>query len=74
MSGTVTFTTSKAPHHATLSRGRTIYATGVHVALGQGRWQLLNDQRPLHRGRYTLTLHTRQHHHQITQRMRITIT
>jgi virginiamycin B lyase len=61
VSGTIKFAT--AVDSATISRGRLIYATGTRITLGGGRWQLLlSDLLPLPRGRYTLTVHSRDHH------------
>jgi hypothetical protein len=73
VSGTIKFTTA-ASDHATLSRGRVIYARGTSVALGHERSQLLlADLRPLHHGRYTLTLRSRHGQHWSTRRATITI-
>jgi hypothetical protein len=74
LSGAVKFTTSAAGDHATISRGRTVYATGASVSLGRGRFELLLDAlRPLKPGRYTLTLRSRHARHRSTERVTITI-
>jgi hypothetical protein len=74
VSGIVKFTTSAASDHATISRGRVVYATGVSVRLGRGAQQLLlSDLRPLRRGRYRLTTRTRRARHWINHRVTITI-
>jgi hypothetical protein len=52
VSGPVTFTTSGAAAHATLSRRGVVYATG---SARDGRTRLVAG-RPLRPGRYTLTL------------------
>jgi hypothetical protein len=58
--GTLKSTTTAASDRAMVSRGRTMYATGVGVPIGKGRWQLLlNDLRPLPPGRYAMTLRGR---------------
>ena len=60
VSGTVKFTTSGSTVSATLSRGRVVYATGARVSIAGGRSKLvLIVQRPMHPGRYTLTLRLR---------------
>jgi hypothetical protein len=60
--------------HAMLRRGRVVYATGTSVSTGPGRLQMLvTGRRPLHPGRYTLTLRRRQHHHLVVRRMTITL-
>ena len=74
MSGTVKFTTGAAADRASIARGRILYASGVSVAIGKGRTQLLlNDLRVLHPGRYTLTVRSRHHRRWITRRVTITI-
>jgi hypothetical protein len=62
VSGPLKFTAAAAAARATISRGPVIYATGVRVQLGDGHTQLLVSQaRPIHPGRYTLTIRTRRH-------------
>jgi hypothetical protein len=74
VSGTVTFTTGSTSDRATISRGRTPYATGASVNMGYGHSQLvLGGRRPVTRGRYTLTLSHRHGHRWITHRLQITI-
>jgi hypothetical protein len=74
VSGTVSFTIAGAAERATISRGRTVYARGASVSIGRGRSQLvLDDLRPLRRGRYTLTLTTRHGHRRLVARRTITI-
>jgi hypothetical protein len=66
VSGTVTFRTTIA-HSARVSRGRTVYATGEAISIGGGRWQLILDcQRQMRHGRYTLTLRTHRGRQQMT--------
>lgn len=72
VSGSVKFTVTAG--RATISRGRTLYATGATVSIGPGRSQLvLTDRRLLRRGSYTLSVRTRHHRGWIVQRQRITI-
>ena len=60
ISGTVKFTLTGGALKATLSRGHTVYATGVLVAAGRGGSMLiLTHLRGKPRGRFTLTLTTR---------------
>jgi hypothetical protein len=74
VSGPVKFIVAGASEHATVSRGRIVYATGTSVQLGEGRRQLLlHDLRPLHRGRYTLALRARRGRGWVTTRLTITI-
>jgi Glycine rich protein len=74
ISGMVTLTSTGTSVHASISRGRMIYATGASVLAGQDAQELLlTDRRPLHRGRYTLTLRHRHGRHWINRRMQITI-
>jgi hypothetical protein len=75
ISGTVTFTVAGTTHRATISRGSIIYASGASVSMGGVRSQLmLNDERPLRRGLYTLTLTSQDGHRRIVARWAITIT
>ena len=74
VSGTVKFTTTGTAVHATVSRHRVVYATGVSVpAAGGGSLLVLNDTRRLVRGGYTLAVRSRRRHRWVTRRMRITI-
>jgi hypothetical protein len=69
VSHTVTFKISS--DDASISRGRTVYATGTDVGHGSGRLQLvLFQRRSMPAGRYTLTLRTHPGH---TRRYQITI-
>jgi hypothetical protein len=75
VSGKVTFRTTGPTAHATVSRGRVAYATGVAVPAGAGGWQLvLQDRRKLRPGRYELTLRTTHGRRSTTRRMQITVT
>jgi hypothetical protein len=57
VSGTVSFTTSGAPAHATLSRHGVVYAAGTARRTASGRMSLrLLPVRRLQSGKYTLTL------------------
>ncbi len=70
VSGTVKFTTTGQVVHATISRGRVVYASGESVRVGGGSSALmLNDKRRLKRGSYTLVLRSSHRVH----RMRISI-
>ena len=74
VSGTVKFTTKGAAGRARISRGRTVFATGAIVSMGDGRSQLmLSARRPLQRGRYTLSVRTRYGRRWITHRSQVTI-
>lgn len=74
VSGTVDFATPGGDR-VTLSRGNVVYAEGARVPLGGGRWQLLvADARPLHRGPYTLTVHSRRHRRITTRHEPIALT
>jgi Cep192 domain 4 len=75
VSGPVKFTTSGAVVHATISRGRIVYATGTSSSVGAGRSQLvLTERRPLRPGRYALSLRTRRAGRWITRQVQITVT
>jgi hypothetical protein len=72
LSAPVTFTTAVA--RATVSRGRTVYATGTSASLTRGRSRLmLTVRRRLRPGRYTLTLKARHGKRWVTSRTTITI-
>jgi hypothetical protein len=74
VSGTVNFTIRAASVHATISRGRVVYAIGASVNVGRGHTRLmLTDLRRLNRGRYTLTLRSRHHRIATTRRLQITV-
>lgn len=74
LSGTVTLPSTATGERASISRGRLVYASGIGVSIGTGRWQLtLTDVHPLRPGRYTLTLVRRRGHRTITTRLRVTI-
>ena len=74
VSGTIKFTATALSVHATISRGRLVYAAGASLPMGHGRSQLLlADLRPLRSGRYTLTVRTRHGGRRVTRRMAITI-
>jgi hypothetical protein len=74
VSGPVKFTLRTGSVHATISRGRVVYARGAGVQMGRGRTQLvLEDVRRLNRGRYTLTQRTRHRQLWRTPRVQITI-
>jgi hypothetical protein len=67
--------TTAAGARATVSRGRVVYATGVAVATGAGRLQLLlQDVRRIRRGGYELTLRTSHGRRSTTRRIAITVT
>lgn len=75
VSGVVTFTIGSHAIAASLARAHMVYASGVGVAMGAGRWQLLlQDRRTLRRGSYTLTLRSPQNGRWVTHRKSITIT
>jgi hypothetical protein len=75
VSGKITFMTTAAGARATVSRGRVVYATGVAVATGAGRLQLLlQDVRRIRRGGYELTLRTSHGRRSTTRRIAITVT
>ncbi len=74
VSGTVKFTTSGSTVRATLSRGPVVYATGSRVSITRGRSELaLTNQRPVHPGRYTLTLRLRRGRSWSIERTTVTI-
>jgi hypothetical protein len=75
VSGTVKFTIDSGDLGASVSRARRVYATGVALPTGPGRWQLMLTRhiRHLRSGRYTLTLRTL-HGQRIVQHTAITIT
>jgi hypothetical protein len=58
VSGMVKFTATAASTRATLSRHRTVYATGVAESAGRQTRLLLSTRQSLASGRYTLTLWT----------------
>ena len=75
MSGKVKFTISNAATRATISRKRTVYATGVRVSRTKRSSQLVvTELRPLRPGRYTLTLQSRHGRRSMIRRTQITIT
>jgi hypothetical protein len=75
VSGTVKFTAAGASVRATMSRAGVIYATGASVTTrGGGSYLVLSELRPLHPGRYTLTLRSRHNGRWFTSRRSITIT
>lgn len=74
LSGTATFTVSATSDHATVSRGRVLYATGTSLPIGGGRSLLVvTEQRSLEPGRYTLSLRTRHNGRWATRRATIAI-
>jgi hypothetical protein len=74
ISGTVRLTGAPRVDRATLSRGRTTYATGVSVDMTRGRSQLvLANLRPLKRGSYTLTVRHRRGRRLMTGHWQIAI-
>ncbi len=65
---------TKRDTHATLSRGRTVFATGFAVKTGNGHWQLvLQARRKLRRGSYTLVLRSRHKGRSVTHRAQVLI-
>ena len=65
---------TKRDTRATLSRGRTVFATGLAVKTGNGRWQLvLQARRKLRRGSYTLVLRSRHKGRSVTHRAQVLI-
>jgi virginiamycin B lyase len=75
VSGKVKFTIGGAATHATISRKRTVYATGVRLSNAKRSSQLVvTDLRPLRPGRYTLTLQSRHGRRSMIRRTQITIT
>ena len=75
VSGKVKFTIGAAATHATISRKRTVYATGVRLSNAKRSLQLVvTELRPLRPGRYTLTLQSGHGRHSMTRHTQITIT
>jgi virginiamycin B lyase len=75
VSGKVKFTIRGAAAHATISRKRTVYATGVRASNAKQSSQLVvTELRPLRPGRYTLTLQSRHGRRSMIRRTQITIT
>jgi virginiamycin B lyase len=75
VSGKVKFKIRGAAARATISRKRTVYATGVRVSRTKRSSQLVvTDLLPLRRGRYTLTLQSRHGRRSMIRRTQITIT
>jgi hypothetical protein len=65
---------TKRDTRATLSRGRTVFATGFAVKTGNGHWQLvLQARRKLRRGSYTLVLRSRHKGRSVTHRAQVLI-
>ncbi len=74
VSGKVKFTIGGAAAHFTISRKRTIYATGVSVSNAmRGSELVVTDLRLLKRGRYTLTLQSHDGRRSMIRRTQITI-
>lgn len=74
VSGPVKFTIDKEVG-ASVSRGHVVYATGKAVATGPDHWTVvLQGNRRLRPGQYTLTLHARHDSRWLTYRRAITIT
>jgi HYDIN/CFA65/VesB-like, Ig-like domain/Low-density lipoprotein receptor repeat class B len=74
VSGPVRFTVAANSARVTISRGRIVLASGVYVSLGGGRSQLLLSlTRPVHAGRYPLTVRFRRGRSWVTRRSTITI-
>jgi hypothetical protein len=74
ISGTVKFTTTGSQARVSVSRGHKVYATGESVPDGTGGSILvLTDIRPLHPGRYTLTLRSGHGRKNVTRRHEILI-
>jgi len=69
VSGTVTFTTSSAVRHASISRGDVLYATGLVTSKGL----VLHALRKVKAGRYTLTVRYRQGDRQMVKRSQIAL-
>jgi hypothetical protein len=76
VAGTVKFTIDSDDLGASISRAGVIYATGLAVPTGSGRWQLVltHQIHRLRRGHYTLTLRTRHGQRRILERRQITLT
>ena len=75
VSGKVKFTIGHAATRATISRKRTVYATGVRLSNAKRSSQLVvTELRPLRPGRYTLTLQSRHGRRSMIRRTQITIT
>jgi HYDIN/CFA65/VesB-like, Ig-like domain len=75
VSGKVKFTIRGAAAHATISRKRTVYATGVRVSNAKRSSQLVvTELWSLRPGRYTLTLQSRHGRRSMIRRTQITIT
>jgi hypothetical protein len=74
ISGTVKARTINASVRATLTRGRTVYATGASVRLGSSSDVLLGPVLPIRHGTYTLTLRSHQRGRWVVSRMPLTIT
>ena len=65
---------TKRDTRAVLSRGHTVPATGFGVKTGRGHWQLvLQAERALRRGRYTLALRSRHKGRSVTHRERLVL-
>ena len=74
VSGKVKFTIANTATHATISRKRTVYATGVPLSNAKRSLQLVvTELRPLRPGRYTLTLQSRHGRRSMTRHTQITI-
>jgi hypothetical protein len=76
VSGPVKFTSDRRALSARISRRGVVYATGVAIPRGAGRWQLAltRQTRTLRRGTYTLTLRADRGRGRVVQRRTITIT
>jgi hypothetical protein len=76
VSGVLKFTTVANDLRASVARAGVVYATGLAVRTGPGRWQLLltHNARTLRPGRYALTLSSLHARARIVQRRTITIT
>ena len=73
VSGVVKFNAAAASAQATLSRGGVVYATGLQTNVG-GRVRLkLTAVRKLARGRYMLTLVTRNGRHELRRSVPLTL-
>jgi hypothetical protein len=74
LSATVRITPAAAGVRAAITRGQREFAIGASVAMRGGRSELvLEDLRPLHRGRYTLTLRRRHGRRTVITRQQIVI-
>ena len=74
VSGDMQFRVSATSGHATVSRGRVVYATGISLGTGGTFWLLLvGERRALGPGRYTLTVRRRLNRRWISRRATITI-